>query len=210
MIDWLTFLKNQITNELPGERAQVEMMPMRGLSSDALKKANNAKESAVAIHLLQKEKGIEILLTQRNTYEGAHSGQISFPGGKRDASDEDSIHTARRESFEEIAMPFENGELIGPMTEIYIPVSNFHVKPYVFFHSELTVELVPDPREVASIFLLPGVELIDKKLRTEVDIPIGNGRILKDVPCFLYENRIIWGATAILLNELKEILSRRD
>jgi 8-oxo-dGTP pyrophosphatase MutT (NUDIX family) len=139
MIDWLTFLKNQITNELPGERAHVEMMPMRGLSSDALKKANNAKESAVAIHLLQKEKGIEILLTQRNTYEGAHSGQISFPGGKRDASDEDSIHTARRESFEEIAMPFENGELIGPMTEIYIPVSNFHVKPYVFFHSELTV-----------------------------------------------------------------------
>ncbi len=210
MSDWLTFLKNQIPNELPGESAHLEMMPMRGLSSDALKKVNNAKESAVAIHLLQKDRGIDILLTQRNTYNGAHSGQISFPGGKRDASDEDSIHTARRESFEEIAMPFEKGELIGPMTEIYIPVSNFHIKPYVFFHSELNIELIPDPREVASIFLLPGNDLINQKLRTEVDIPIGNGRVLKDVPCFLYENRIIWGATAILLNELKEILCRRD
>ena len=201
MIDWRSFLKNQIPHELPGESSHLEMMPMRGLSSDALKKAINPKESAVAIHLIQKESDIDILLTQRNTYDGVHSGQISFPGGKRDKADQDSIYTARRESFEEVAMPYDLGELIGSMTEIYIP--------YVFFHEESSVKLTPDPREVASIFHLPGQELIDNKLRSEVDIPIGQGKILRDVPCFLYEDRVIWGATAILLNELKEILKRR-
>ncbi len=209
-MDWRNFLLEQIPHQLPGEASHLEMMPMRGLSSKALKVAKNPKESAVAIHLIQEDDDLQILLTQRNTYDGAHSGQISFPGGKRDLTDLDAIHTARRESFEEIAMPYENGELIGALTEIYIPVSNFHVKPFVFYHEELSFVLQPDPREVSTIFRLPVNILIQDELLTYIDIPLSPSQILPSVPCFKYQDYIIWGATAILLNELKVVLRRKD
>ncbi len=206
---WRSFLREQIPNQLPGEEAHIEMMPMRGLSSEALKLAPNPVESAVAIHLIQREKDLDIILTKRNTYRGAHSGQVSFPGGKKDPNDLDTVYTARRESYEEVAIPFEQGELIGALTDIYIPVSNFHVKPYVFYHEEFTVKLKPEPREVASIFHLPGEVLVQETSRSLVDIPMGNNRMLENVPCFKYQDYIIWGATAILLNELKIVFQRK-
>jgi 8-oxo-dGTP pyrophosphatase MutT (NUDIX family) len=179
---------------------------MRKLSSEALKEAKIIKESAVAIHVFEKDNDLQIILTQRNTYDGAHSGQVSFPGGKMDDTDLNLVHTARRESYEEIGISIDDGELIGELTEIYIPVSHFRVKPYLFFHSREIKHLQPDPREVESIFFLPRLSLISSELLTKKDIRISSEYTLRAVPCFSYKNYTIWGATAIILNELKHIL----
>lgn len=204
--DWFEFLNNQIPDQLPGEKVHSEMAPMRQLSSEALKEAKAVKESAVAIHLYEQSNDLQIVLTQRNTYKGAHSGQVSFPGGKRDDSDFDLIATARRESFEEIGLSVSEGKLIGSITEIYIPVSNFRVTPYVFFHEKELHDFIPDPREVKSIFSLPVSQLISEEIVQKRNIKISEEFTLKKVPCFIHEKYIIWGATAILLNEFKHII----
>lgn len=203
---WFTFLKEWIPDRLPGEAVHTEMAPMRQVSSEALKEAKMVKESAVAIHLFEENNDLNIILTQRNVYEGAHSGQVSFPGGKKEEFDQDHIQTARRESFEEINLEVSKGTLIGSLTEIYIPVSSFKVAPIVFYHEQEPNELKPDPREVHSIFYLPGKYLLNDKLVQQKDIRISEQMILRNVPCFQYEQYTIWGATAILLNELKHIL----
>ncbi|MFA7272809.1 MAG: CoA pyrophosphatase [Crocinitomicaceae bacterium] len=205
-INWFDHLNEWIPDKLPGEKVHLELSPMRALSSEAIKTAKNVRESAVAVHVFEKENDLQIVLTQRNTYDGAHSGQVSFPGGKKEARDENLLFTARRESFEEIGLPMQAGTLIGSLTDIYIPVSNFSVKPYVIYHEREIEGLSPDPREVESIFFLPRKVLIDKNTLTKRNIHIQAGFTLNDVPCFIYGNYVIWGATAILLNELKHIL----
>jgi 8-oxo-dGTP pyrophosphatase MutT (NUDIX family) len=207
---WFAFLSEWIPAKLPGEKVHSELSPLRKLSSEALKEATVIKESAVAIHLFEKDDDLQIILTLRNTYDGAHSGQVSFPGGKLDDSDLNLVHTARRESYEEIGLSVDDGKLIGALTEIYIPVSKFRVKPYVFFHEEEIQNLTPDPREVESIFFLPRLSLISDELLIKKDIVISTDFTLKDVPCFAFEDYIIWGATAILLNELKHILKENS
>ncbi len=204
--NWFEFLNDAIPDNLPGEKVHSEMAPMRQLSSEAIKEAKHVKESAVAIHLFEKSRELQIVLTQRNTYKGAHSGQVSFPGGKMNSSDKDLVETARRESYEEIGLQVSEGTLIGPATEIYIPVSNFRVSPFVFFHEKELKELVPDPREVNSIFMMPSSHLIDDGIIHKKDIPISKDFTLKEVPYFKFEGYAIWGATAILLNELKHVI----
>ncbi|MGJ8661635.1 MAG: NUDIX hydrolase [Bacteroidota bacterium] len=203
---WFEFLSEWIPDKLPGESVHAEMSPMRKLSSEAIKEAKIIKESAVAIHLFEKDEDLQVILTQRNTYDGAHSGQVSFPGGKKDKTDLNLVHTARRETYEEIGLSVDDGELIGHLTEIFIPVSSFRVKPYVFFHNNEIGNLTPDPREVESIFFIPRLSLISEQLLTKKDIVIADDFTLKDVPCFVYDHYTIWGATAIILNELKHIL----
>jgi len=207
---WFEFLSEWIPAKLPGEKVHAELSPLRMLSSEALKEAKIIKESAVAIHLFEKDDDLQIILTQRNTYVGAHSGQVSFPGGKMDDSDLNLIHTAKRESYEEIGISVDEGKLIGPLTEIYIPVSKFRVTPYVFFHEQAVQNLMPNPREVESIFFLPRLSLISDELLIKKDIVISTNFTLKDVPCFSFKEYTIWGATAILLNELKHILKENS
>ncbi len=197
-----------LANSLPGEEAHLAMSPLgRGRSSDSINKAENIRESAVALHVFGKEKA-QILLTKRADYKGTHGGQISFPGGKYEEGDLDLEFTARRESQEETALPIENGKLLGALTEIFIPVSGFEVQPYVIYHQEQNLDLSPDPREVEELFYLPMKQLMNEELVAQKDIRISKDFTLKNVPCFLYEDRIIWGATAIILNEFKTLLSK--
>jgi 8-oxo-dGTP pyrophosphatase MutT (NUDIX family) len=207
---WFDFLNEWIPAKLPGEKVHAELFPLRKPSSEALKDATVIKESAVAIHLFEKDEDLQIILTQRNTYDGAHSGQVSFPGGKMDDTDVNLIHTARRESYEEIGISIDDGQLIGELTEIYIPVSHFRVKPYVFFHANELIDLTPDPREVESIFFLPRLLLLADELLVKKDIVISSNFTLPNVPCFVMNNYTIWGATAIILNELKHILKENS
>lgn len=206
--NFIISLKKTLENGLPGETAHQLLMPKkRPLSSIAKFEAENYRESAVGIVLHPCNNSIHCILIRRPSYDGAHSGQISFPGGKRDANDPDLEYTARRECLEEIALPHEYAELIHPLTEVFIPVSKFSVQPYIFFTDNLP-DLMPDEREVEEIISFDLFELVERKEIPRTSIPIKAGFIMNDVPYFDINGHIVWGATAMMLAEMKVLLER--
>lgn len=201
-------LQEYLKSELPGEKAHLKAMPVhRPLSSEAKRQAaKDYRASAVAILLYPAENSLKCVLIQRPEYDGVHGGQVSFPGGKMDPTDLDLEMTARRECFEEIGYPMNRGMLLGTLTEVFIPVSKFLVQPYVLFEENLP-PLINDQREVAEIISFDVHEFTQLQIeRTTIDL--NRGVRLKDIPYFPIENRIVWGATAIMLAEFQEVLRR--
>lgn len=197
-----------LEGDLPGEEAHISMMPVnRPLSSNAIKKAINVKESAVAVVLFEENGMQHCTLIQRPSYEGNHSGQVSFPGGKREKNDENLSFTAIRECWEEVGIRLTENHLIGKLTSVYIPVSNFHVEPFLFFYPEIP-EFKPDEREVESIFTITINDLLDDSNLSTMEVMISDAVKMKNIPCFQISDKQIWGATALILNELKFILKK--
>lgn len=197
-------IKQIISTDLPGEPAHFPLSPLnRPVSSEAMKNAENVKQSAVSIILLNENDDTRIVLIQRPTYDGKHSGQISFPGGKKEEHDASLFQTAIRECFEEIGFPLGEAIYLGKLTPVYIPISNFFVEPHVFFVSG-DFYFEKDDFEVEEVFSVALSEILNpNKLQTE-KIHLSE-TFKKEVPCFKINDRIIWGATALMLNELKEI-----
>jgi 8-oxo-dGTP pyrophosphatase MutT (NUDIX family) len=201
-------LRELLTKDLPGEQAHQRMAPTdRPISSFAKENANSFKESSVAIILIHLENSLEIVLIQRPVYEGNHSGQISFPGGKREASDLNLYQTAIRECFEEIGVELEAEHYIGTLTPVFIPVSSFHVEANLFYLNEVPA-FHKDEREVDSIFTIKIAELMDEQNTKTKMMNLPNNLKIKEVPYFDLENKVIWGATALILSELKEIIKQ--
>jgi len=199
-------LKYIITHHLPGEDAHLPMSPVgRGKSSEALANATDYRQSAVAIILFKSQEEYRIILTQRVAYEGTHGGQISFPGGRKEEENKDFSDTAIRETYEEIGIQLRSDLLIGKLTDVFIPVSSFLVHPYVFFYDKDPV--FTNNYEVSETFSISITDLLAKSSISVMDIIVGNNFKMK-VPCFRINQKEIWGATAIMLNELKEIIKR--
>jgi 8-oxo-dGTP pyrophosphatase MutT (NUDIX family) len=205
---FLDQLKRSLAQGLPGEAAHQHLMPLkRPLSSAAKAQSTTYRESAVGIVLHPKNDSIHCILIRRPSYDGAHSGQISFPGGKKESDDENLEETARRECLEEIGLPHHHSTLIHPLTEVFIPVSNFSVQPYIFF-CEVLPDLIPDEREVAEIISFDLVELTRRNEIPRTSIKINSSLTMKDVPYFDIDGHIVWGATAMMLGEMKVLLER--
>ena len=145
-----------------------------------------------------------IVLTQRATYNGTHSGQISFPGGKREITDRDIIHTALRETNEEIGVVEADVKVIGQLSQVYIPVSNFRVSPVVGIIN-YSPQFVLDNYEVDELIVLKLSDLMNIKTLTPASIILPNKTTLS-VPSFNFNAKIVWGATALMLNELRWLL----
>lgn len=203
--NWKDF-QEKFKHDLPGEKAHIEMAPIdRPLSSFALKNVKNVTESAVSIIIYPFENEFHSILIQRPIYEGNHSGQIAFPGGKKELDDIHLEFTARRESFEEIGLPIHAGILLKELTKVYIPVSNFIVYPFVFY-LDTKPNLISSDREVAEIIHFPLNHLLENSNQSTMEIQFSQNSIKKNVPCFKIKEKQIWGATALILNELKWIL----
>ncbi len=189
---------------LPGISAHKKFYPLR---FENIEKPKEVKLSAIGVHFFERETEICFILIERSEYDGHHSKQIAFPGGKKELFDSNLEETARRETIEEINIEMKQAKLIGQITPVYIPVSNFEVYPYLFWH-----EVIPNfdlsSREVNDIFIVNCAELLDDENLTEVDIEISKNSKLKKVPCFRLQNKIVWGATALILSEIKELLKR--
>lgn len=199
-------LQEKINNSLPGLDAHIAFYPMRFIKQNK-EDYLNFRKSAVAIHIYPNDEFLDdfsILLIERAEYEGTHSKQIAFPGGKVDPEDESLEHTARRESFEEVEIPFDTGTLLGSLTEVNIPVSKFNVMPFLFFHEKLP-PIKKNEREVNEILTISIKELIDERNKTTTSIKVSNELTMPNVPCFIIQEKVIWGATALILNELKII-----
>ncbi len=203
-------IRLKLLEALPGEVSHQKMSPLnRPITSEALKSITDYRESAVAIVLFESNDCMECVLTQRPEYDGTHSGQISFPGGKKEDSDEHLEATARRECEEEIGVQLTLEHLIGALSPVYIPVSRFLVLPYLYFLPSTPIFL-PDAHEVAEIFTFPLFDLKNEKLISTMDLKQTNGDVYRNVPYFNLNNKKVWGATALILSEMKDILDSMD
>lgn len=184
--------------------AHLKMAPIERM--DALKKLNKdhlTPKIAAVMMLVYPKNGIShTVLIIRNSYPGVHSSQIAFPGGKTELFDKDLAQTALRETEEEVGVHSSSIEVIRPFTEVYIPPSNFMVTPFLGF-TETTPKFILQPEEVAGIIEMPLHELfndqivVERKLMTSYAIAV-------DVPAFKVQEHIVWGATAMMISELKE------
>jgi 8-oxo-dGTP pyrophosphatase MutT (NUDIX family) len=190
-------------DEYPGSEAHMQMTPYK---KDLVIKSDSPRLSAVMILAYMNEDHAEILLLKRSDYQGVHGAQVSFPGGKKDDTDPDLSFTARRELHEETGISSDEIELIGSLTPMYIPPSNFLVHPFLAISEKLPpVKL--DERESQYHFGIRLEELLSDDFLSQTDITTNYGK-LKDVPYFRLNGEVIWGATAAILNELKKILNR--
>jgi len=202
-------LENIIQHQLPGESAHSLMIPTRLRASAAIEQQLPFIKSAVAILLFEEDNLWKSVLIERPIYEGVHSGQMAFPGGKQEKEDPNLISTALREMTEEIGFEDTDIHHLGELTNVYIPVSGFMVYPQVFFTNSIPV-FTPDPREVKSVITFPIQELLDPSILLKTSIDLKNGTTLKDMSYFNIENRIVWGATCLMLNELKTCIQLLD
>lgn len=164
----------------------------------------NPKESAVMMLLYPKGQEINVLLIERATYKGIHSGQVGFPGGKYELEDVNLQQTALRETHEEVGIVEQDIQIIQPFTKIYIPPSNFYVQPYLGI-AKRELRFIPNAYEVANIIELPLRVLLQDQIVREVEMKTSYASWTQ-VPAFIYKDYTIWGATAMMLSELKETL----
>jgi len=201
--NWKESLKLGLNN-LPGEKSHVEMIPFRLPSSNYDAKDSGAKKSAVMCLFFERNNEFHGLLMERTEDGGVHSGQISFPGGKMDLEDLNLKETALRETYEEIGIPNSLIDVLGKLTEVYIPVSNFLVQPYFgLICNDFELSLSKD--EVKTVFSFPIHELIQPENKQVHTIKNHKGINVDNIPCFVLNERIVWGATALILNEIKTI-----
>lgn len=197
-------LRKLFAQPLPGWDAQMQMAPSyRPRYSDEQIKNYNPKTSAVLALFYQKRGEWYLVLIQRRAYEGVHSKQVSFPGGKQEYG-ENLQQTALRETKEEVGIASESVEVIGTLSTLYIPPSNFLVYPFVGLLKE-EPQFEKQDYEVEEILEVPLRFFLDENNRTTSTIMV-NKTIPYDVPAFNFEGHVIWGATAIMLSELVAVL----
>ncbi len=198
--DFFNNLIDELSKELPGEKAQLKMAPA---IRDYFKPNIKSRDAGVLILLYPRNENIHVAFIQRTEYDGPHSGQISFPGGKSEKSDRDIIETALRESHEEIGIQPLKVKVIGQLTPLHIPVSNFMVYPIIGIYEE-TPEFKADPNEVKKVLEIKLIDLLNPKNCTTKSFNYGD--ISFSAPIYCPYNLTIWGATAMILSEFLEIV----
>lgn len=202
LASFVSKLENALNLPLPGKEAHRVMSPMRRFPFQKSPNILHCKISAVMILLYEKSGSIHIPIIVRPTYDGFHSGQLSLPGGKRELDDSDNLATALRETEEEIGIKPEEISVIGALTNLYIPKSNFMVYPFVGY-IQGTPKFVTDNTEVDTLLEIPLSMLTDEN-RGNYHFSAGDIEI--DAPCWKIESHNLWGATAMILSELKALV----
>lgn len=192
---------------LPAEASQFKMSPpfrkeLANIYKDQLKDAKRA--GVMALFYPDKYKQTKLVLILRKTYKGVHSAQIGFPGGKLEPNDDSLKQAAIRETFEEIGVPINQIEVLRQLTQLYIPPSNFYVQPFLGI-SRATPMFVKQEEEVEEIIevsinhFIDDNNVISKHVETSYNLKI-------NVPAFKLNGHIVWGATAMMLSEIKDML----
>ncbi|MGN6567530.1 MAG: NUDIX hydrolase [Flavipsychrobacter sp.] len=198
-------LRTRLQQPLPGLSAQEKMaarvVPM------PLEVPANARASAVLVLLFEAANELNVLLMKRMEDKGAHSGQVSFPGGRQESYDADLRATALREAQEEVGILSGDVDILGALTPLYITVSNFNVYPYVGYAKQAP-EYNLSRQEVAYIMEVPLTTLLHESRKTVTDVisPAVPG-VIRQVKAYqLEDGTVIWGATAMIIAELEVLL----
>lgn len=200
----ISLLCSAFKSPLPGEIAHYKLAPATRSLNYSKEQIENSKESAVAIIIFPIKEISHVLYIKRSDYNGVHSAQIAFPGGKKDNKDATLLETSLRELHEEVGVESTAIKFIGKLTPLYIPISKFMVHPHVFF-SETELHFIPNTREVQQIIPFPLKELISEKILGKTVIKLGNGLQLP-TPFLNINGHVLWGASAMISSELREMI----
>jgi 8-oxo-dGTP pyrophosphatase MutT (NUDIX family) len=199
-------IKIALNQPLPGNRAHQKMISYARPSAEIIRAMEvTPKESAVLILLYKLNDQLCFPLILRPEYDGVHSRQIGLPGGQKENQDKDLIATAIRETKEEIGADANQVTILGALSELYIPPSNFLVKPVVAFYDKIN-EFYPDKTEVSRILTSSLNDLINLNIEKR-EIFIRHQEQPSRVSCFIIDKEIVWGATAMILNELRTLIT---
>ncbi|MDI9310556.1 MAG: CoA pyrophosphatase [Limnohabitans sp.] len=206
--EFLKYVPKILKESLPAIEAHIKMVPPERLESLHNQSFSNTipRRAAVLMLLYPKQNMTHMALIVRNSYPGVHSSQIAFPGGKVEKFDKDLADTALRETEEEIGIAKEKITVLRAFSEVYIPPSNYLVSPFLgFTENELQFTLCPD--EVSDIIELPLTSFLDESIIVNVTMSTSYANNI-DVPAFQIGNHLVWGATAMMMSELKEIIKK--
>lgn len=208
MLDTMTYkLRNKLQEDLPGWKAQ-RLMATHLHREQRVIPRSDARRAGIMILFYPQHATFYMPLILRPVYSGVHSGQVAFPGGKMEETDRDIIETALRETHEEIGVVLDDSQVIGQLTDIYIPPSNSLVTPVVALIEEKPVYHI-DPHEVVEVVDVSLDDLInpDNLKVVQINIP---GRGVIETPSYQINGHTIWGATAMMISELLALLNSAD
>lgn len=204
---FLQILPHLNTVNLPGTEAHNIMVPperrkiIENLNLDEV----NPRKAGVMMLCYPKAGKTHLVLIVRNSYKGVHSSQIAFPGGKYEADDLNLEQTALRETFEEVGISSDKIQVLKAFTNLYIPPSNFMVYPFLGICKQ-EITFYPDPIEVADIIELTLTDFLSDAIVVDANINTSYSKSIA-VPVFKIDEHIVWGATAMMLSELKVVLN---
>ncbi|MFD1163424.1 MULTISPECIES: NUDIX hydrolase [Hwangdonia] len=194
---------------LPAEASQLKMVP--GFRQELLRQQEKAIKSAkkagvMALFFPNENKETTLVLILRKTYSGVHSAQVGFPGGKLEDEDKSLKDAAVRETFEEIGVPMRDIKVVKSLTQVYIPPSNFYVYPFIGI-SRNTPNFIKQDDEVEAIIEVELQHFLDDKQVVTKTVSASYSAEV-EVPAFKLNNYVVWGATAMMLSEIKDLLKQ--
>ncbi|HLV14884.1 MAG TPA: CoA pyrophosphatase [Xanthomarina sp.] len=194
---------------LPAEPSQLKMSPpfreaLQEKQKHLIKDAKRAGVMALFYPNYNQETNLVLIL--RKTYKGVHSAQVGFPGGKVELSDTSIQDAAIRETFEEVGVPIQQIQVVRALTQVYIPPSNYFVQPFLGI-SKQTPNFIKQDDEVEDILEVTLNDFIDDaNVVTEIVSTSYNRDVI--VPAFNLNGHVVWGATAMMLSEIKDLLKQ--
>lgn len=206
-IEFIEQLRIELQGSLPGTAAHEKMRPYLRLDPSLnIPIPPTAKKSAVLCLIYPLEEVPHLALIERPVYEGVHSGQLAFPGGKPEPHDINLLQTALREAYEEVRILEDKITVLGKLTDVYVWASNFLVSPFVAYAMERPT-FIPDPSEVQSILEIPVHTFLNEDIVKEKPMQSKLNTLL-NAPYFDLDGKVLWGATAMMISELKDIMLR--
>ncbi|MDR6300857.1 NUDIX hydrolase [Mesonia maritima] len=195
--------------DLIGEKAHLEMSPKfrtNELAAIDIEKRSPKMAGVMALFYPDRNENTHLVLILRKTYKGVHSAQIGFPGGRAEKIDKNLQETAIRETYEEVGVEPKKIMVLKELTKIYIPPSNFWVQPFLGITEE-TPKFVKQESEVEEILEISIKDFLDQSNLIEKNLSTSYATNV-NVPAFSLNGHVVWGATAMMLSEVKLMLNQ--
>jgi len=194
-------IEQALGRELPGQAAQLLMAPTLRPCGGAGYDGTHPQPSGVMILLIPLEEQLSTVFIHRSVW-GPHGGQISLPGGRVEKTDPDLVYTALRETSEEIGVDTQSVRVLGSLTPLYVPHSNYLIHPFVGFVDRVP-EFHPDAHEVEEVIQISLMTLFDKENRKIMTLHRPQGDIT--APYYDASGHRVWGATAMIISEFEKV-----